>query len=772
MGIMRSRAAHDGSYLAIGTFLVHDDKPITPMQPKIQKALRRDIFTPLKLETMFDPPSSQDTQVPTPEQSLNPSSSKRINATPERSVPFLFNGRDSSNAFPFTFSVRRSLRPDPVQHNYTNPQADKSRLRLFQFHYDTFTREHLSALVDAIPISSDSLSASSASIHDGIDSPSGLSHYRPAKRIKLSPPDHLPRARRRHRLSLPRNAPTSERKDNIRESKSLVQTIADACSFSSPLSRTPPPTHKPLEREENGKEVGENVGLETPEKLKDVQHSSLGFRRQAADSTAQRRKDTRRNVSPMSITAEISALSIGTNPPVQPFERRRTPIPVPHMLVGTPSPHVQRKHALREDKVGFGLGSAFHPVDRTAHLAAGATPNDHWNSTNPQGRPSTLPYSSQAQASRSTQGFSQPMSTPSSAALPTAPCLEHPGWYVAAVGLTESASADPNGHHVNLASAGGVQITQITPNDVPELLERVGDMVFNRRKMVWTKETNQDLNQTSDDPFWDFESLVDEDSDRVASPKQPLEAGAKVLAHLASEDSTLSATQGHDSRKKHIVGKTPISRYHIADDGLQPEAVVTQELPERQFSVSPPPEQDWTINLIRNATVDDQYVHPTLYSNPAKGPLPTQLRSALKPGTPASSETTPHPSVVNRTAGVGPRRSVSFSDGRTNGRIRGLHDSQTDESQSSQSLQPFPDVSMPVHVKEIPVNDAGELYETSARADRIAEMLECLEGDSVGTYPFLFWAKESSLMGDRFVAVKSLVRSSCHKSNARPGQTR
>ena len=769
MDIMRSRAAHDGSYLAIGTFLVHADKPITPMQPKIQKALRKDIFTPLKLETMFDPPSSQETQVPTPEQSLNSSSSKRIDATPERSVPFLFNGRDSSNAFPFTFSVRRSLRPDPVQHNYTDPQADKSRLRLFQFHYDTFTREHLSALVDAIPISSDSLSASSASIHDGIDSPSSLSHYRPAKRIKLSPPDQLPRARRRHRLSLPRNAPTSGRKDNIRESKSLVQTIADTCSSSSPLSSTPPPAHKLLECEENGKAVGKNVGLEAPGKPKDVEHSSLGFRRQAADSMAQRRRDTQRNISPLSITAEISALSIGTNPPLQPFERRRTLIPVPHMLVGTSSPHVQRKHALREDKVGFGLGSTFHPVHRTAHLAAGVTPNGHWSSTNARSCPSVLPYSSQAQASTSTQGFSQPISTPVSTALPTASCLKHPEWPVA-VGVT--GSADPNSHHVNLASSGGVQITQITPKDVPELLERVGDMVFNRRKMVWTKETNQDLNQTSDDPFWDFESLVDEDSDRAASPKPSLEAGAKVLAHLASEDSTLSATQGHDSRKKRTVGETPIFRDHITDDGLQPGAGVTQELPERQSSASPPPEKDWTINLIRNATADDQYIHPGLSSNPAKGPLPTQLRSALKPGTPASSETTPHPFVFNRTAGVGPRRSVSFSDGRTSGRIRGLHDSQTEESHSSQSLQPFPDVSMPVHVKEIPVNDPSELYETSARADRIAEMLECLEGDSVGTCPFLFWAKESSLMGDRFVAVKSLVHSSRHKSNARPGQTR
>lgn len=79
------------------------------------------------------------------------------------------------------------------------------------------------------------------------------------------------------------------------------------------------------------------------------------------------------------------------------------------------------------------------------------------------------------------------------------------------------------------------------------------------------------------------------------------------------------------------------------------------------------------------------------------------------------------------------------------------------------------DISMPMQAQQIPVNDPGELFETSARADRIAEMLECLEGDSVGAFPALFWAKESSLTSDRFV--ESLAHSSCHKSDARPGPT-
>ena len=610
--IMRSRAANGNPYLAVGTFVVHDNEPLTPMQPKAQKAFRKDIFTPLKLETMFNPPSPQETRVATPETSLKSSSSKRMDGTPDRSVPFLFNGGDSSNAFPFTFSVQRSLCPDPVQHNCTNPQVEKSRLRLFQFQYDTFTREHLSALVDAIPVSSPSLSTSSASIHDGIDSsPSMLSHYRPAKRIKLSPPDHLPRSRRRHRLSLPRNAPTGGRKDNIRESKG----------------------------------VGENAELEAQEKLKALEqggYSSLGFKRQAAEITEQIRRDTRRSTSPMSVTAEISALSIGTNPPLQSFERRRTPVSVPNMMVGLPSPHVhvRQKLALRKDRVGSGLESTLHPEDCTAHLAAGLTPANHLNPTDAR------------------------------------------SWY------------------------------------------------------------------------------------GVLRPKRPSEADGELLPHPDSEDSTLSATQGHDSRENRDVRETSVFTDHIADEGPQPD---TQNPPERRFSAPPLPAKDWTINLIKNVTADHHYIPSTLSSKPAKPPPPTPLRSALKPGTPSSSENTPHPLVINRTAGVAPRRSVSFSDGRTSGRIRGLHDSQTDGSQSSQSSRLFPDVSIPMQAQEIPVNDPSELFETSARADRIAEMLECLEGDSVGAFPALFWARMSSLMDDRFV--EGLAHSSWHKSNARPYPT-
>ena len=689
---------------------------------------------------MFNPPSPQETRVPTPEQSLDSSGFKKVNVTPEWSVPFLFNGGDSSNAFPFTFSVQRSPRPDPVQHNCTDPQVDKSRLKLFHFHYDTFTREHLSALVDAIPVSSSSLSISSASIHDGTNSPSSISNYRPAKRIKLSPPDHLPHARRRPRLSLPGNTPASWRKDYIRESKSLMQAIADGRSFAYPLARTPPLAKRLLETGENVKGLGEDVELTAQEKLKDAKqgvYSALGFRRQAADLMAQIRRD---NISPMPITDEISSLSIGDNAPLQSHEQRGAPISVPQVLVGTTNPQVRGNSAPRTERIGSDPESA---IFRT-------TLSNHLNPTSAPSGPSTIPHSSQTQISRLTRDFSQPVST-SSAALSTASCVKHPGLPLTVAGVSESASttkkrlgnstANSNSHRANLtvhASTSGARITQTMPTDVPELLERVGNLVFNHKKMGWVQETYHDPNrvadtgETSDDPFRDFESLVDGVSDRLVGLKWPLEADDEVLQHPGSEDSTLSATQ---DQEKHNVRETFIFADHNANDGSKPDVGVAQDIPERQSSAAPPLGKDWTINLIRDMTPDDQHIHSAVSSNLAK--VPTPLRSALKPGTPISSKSTPHPSVVSRTAGVVPRRSVSFSDGRTSGRIRGLHDSQIDEFQSSQSSQSFSDVSVPAQVQDAPVNDPNELFELSVRADRIAEMLECLEGDSASTFPLL-----------------------------------
>jgi hypothetical protein len=149
---------------------------------------KKNIFTPtrLKLETMFQSPSPPQPTAVEPDQHVHES-------TPAK--PFRFAEGKSNHSFQFTFtqpcnnnnSVLDNADEDGHQHD------TQSKLRLFQFQYDTYTRDHLSAIIDAIPISASSYSRSSGTTpsnhyapkRDTGDSPA----FRAPKRIKISQDD-------------------------------------------------------------------------------------------------------------------------------------------------------------------------------------------------------------------------------------------------------------------------------------------------------------------------------------------------------------------------------------------------------------------------------------------------------------------------------------------------------------------------------------------------------------------------------------------------------
>lgn len=105
----------------------------------------KDFFTPLKLESMFEPPPLKQTE------------------------------------FTFQAPIATSTPIPPVPQTPANKQlqrvaaAEGTPLKLFQFTYDTYTREHLSAMVDSIAV-----------VPSGSASPPGT-RLRSAKRVKLSP---------------------------------------------------------------------------------------------------------------------------------------------------------------------------------------------------------------------------------------------------------------------------------------------------------------------------------------------------------------------------------------------------------------------------------------------------------------------------------------------------------------------------------------------------------------------------------------------------------
>lgn len=323
-----------------GTFVVRDEAPVARIMPKTPgKGMGGfNMFTPLALEKMFDPPS------PPPPRPQTSSSPKRSPSRSPRAAPRLArlsspNTSKSLNlAAPSPLSkshipppslqltsdtsnsgVTQETQPDSVlqlpsaQFTFTGPPrvtpspawvssgalaqstpgpskpqalpgtvlplpfqtpangrkmlrqpATDGRLRLFQFQYDTYTREHLSALVDSIAVGTPD--ASSNISHGALSSRSMIAHglsrvsetsdwdsmprMRAAKRIKLSTPSEeisaisfgegegahavisRPQPNILQASRSPNVVPAVSRKDYVSESRSLMQQIKAARDFS------------------------------------------------------------------------------------------------------------------------------------------------------------------------------------------------------------------------------------------------------------------------------------------------------------------------------------------------------------------------------------------------------------------------------------------------------------------------------------------------------------------------------------------------------------
>jgi len=147
----------------------------------------------------------------------------------------------------FTFAVSRTsvtvpqAESTPGVYSIARPPMTDPRLRLFQLQYDTFTRDHLSAMVDSIAINTPS--GGSAEGNGSSRSIPGLAlvnaeettvsddtPIRSIKRVKLSPPSHYYGEGDGAGATIAR--PRVARVDYVGESRSLMQQIKSARDFS------------------------------------------------------------------------------------------------------------------------------------------------------------------------------------------------------------------------------------------------------------------------------------------------------------------------------------------------------------------------------------------------------------------------------------------------------------------------------------------------------------------------------------------------------------
>ena len=250
-----------------GTFLIRQDV-LSQKTPGRGKGIIKDFFSPIPLERLFDPPSpARDSYPPTDDRlshyvppSTVPATSSRItsqsglvNSNPPEDAAF--DGRRSNLHCQFTFAVPdsgpspRVISPGFIRTKSTPgaatsviPSVDPP-LRLFQFQYDTFTRDHLSAMVDSIAINSPpGTNAGNTSSPFGLPTVSEASapfnsiELRSAKRVKLSPVSDFDGSENGSSYG---TRSLVFRKDYVGESRSLMARIKNARDisiFSTPAS--------------------------------------------------------------------------------------------------------------------------------------------------------------------------------------------------------------------------------------------------------------------------------------------------------------------------------------------------------------------------------------------------------------------------------------------------------------------------------------------------------------------------------------------------------
>lgn len=319
---------------------------------------------------------------------------------------------------------------------------------------------------------------------------------------------------------------------------------------------------------------------------------------------------------------------------------------------------------------------------------------------------------------------------------------------------------------------GPPQMMRIMPGDVPALGERVGRMVFDRDLQRWVKDktiveyhngthnrnrpsrsSSGDPDGESEDPFRDIDSLHDGDSAPLggederqatldASVADAEEGSADMVLAMDDTDSDtdfddapdsqwstfsfdglgtgvvhVMTGEDEDARRGGVDDDTsdsdediPIADGDLAsDDDLSREMAsmslhtlspVHNSFTETNVIVSTSPARGNTVNIIAVG------IHTTMTTpRPSDRRIVQPPKSALK-----SASVTP---IVRRTPAPGHRRSVSFTDGRRDGKIlehEGRRRDQAAWPSEGQSIQP------------------------SVRTKRIEDLLENLEDPSAYTF--------------------------------------
>ncbi|KAG2065040.1 hypothetical protein BDR04DRAFT_1109154 [Suillus decipiens] len=820
----------------VGTFLIREDIPIPALLQKtpgrqLKRGIIKDFFSPLALEKMFEPPSPPPSKptalaircAPTIPSRLSqaymPDDSQTDLELPglPTAVPSLnlLAPPGSSMECKFTFTVPRTngsvpqAESTPGVHSNARPPMTDPRLRLFQLQYDTFTRDHLSAMVDSIAVNTPSggsaegndssrsiprlalVNVQEATVSD--DTP-----IRSIKRVKLSPPSHYYGEGDGAGATIAR--PMVSRVDYVGESRSLMQQIKAAREFST-ISTTAGPQSSEIQSNNRtgalnaqpkpSSGIGISV-LRVPDDRSAAtmssstavtvpsNHSSLAYRHQAATLMQQIKNDIRGSKRIFSGSTDISHLTHTDD--VSHIERScDSALSVSQINIGK--------------KQGNKFGSPRRPssssrsyrsprkVSRNAVIEDTDRMLEHEMSNMSIDAPWQQPVTS--------------VSVISSAGLSNVPHIRitpstsqqsmiHPPAQIPPSYPSSSSSSGPNedlNRMVSSSTASGtitttssapsfvkhpgpVQITHIAPSDVPALPQRVGRMVYDKDLMKWVRvatrtpsDAEDQRDQTtctgtdgdSEDPFKDIESLKEDDS-RDANGNTHIDVGGDIPGARGEQDEVEMSRIEEVEEEVELNDQEEVDLTSFSFDG--PSVTAIRVVPsdnsegDEEVQTSDSESDDRHGAALRGEGEDaaavfeaeDELPHELQASSPIR-PASNSTAVAVTPVVPqrrSLSLITPMPRSALKSRSVTPvsalkdpsrdryrtpaqrlghRRSVSFSDGKRDGPIRGLnpkgHESDDDVGSHATSISEH--------------DPAQGLFIPSARSRRIAEMMQNLE---------------------------------------------
>ncbi|KAJ7695714.1 hypothetical protein B0H17DRAFT_1055320 [Mycena rosella] len=742
------------SFHAVGTFLVREDIPNGPVLPKTpgrgRTGIIKDFFSPLPLERMFEPPTPPIAPIPVPPTPAPPAAEPDSPSDEilETDMPNMvsFHGRKASVNCQFTFAAPRdhSLVPDTAKPSYPQAQSTPTpfapnnaapttdpRLRLFQFQYDTFTREHLSALADSIAVNTPSGTGARSDGRLSTVSEASFSDLRSTKRVKLSPPsDYGEGAGARASIARPK----IYGKAYVGESLSLMEKIKQARDFST-LSTVASAHHlAPDAGDGNDENTSMNDKPSAYEKLRRSSllnvptntdsnpsssagtmnssgpYSSSTYRQQAAALMAQIKSDMKGNKRIFSGDSEMSHVTAH-------FDEEMS---FAHVAPPTIAIHLHDKENQREIPRHHRRASS----SGSARLRASPRRTNRQQESTGEGDGELADDLSKLSIAWRRPGSS--LVPPNGVSIIANPALLGPAAAAYPTATIRSGTNEDLNRFVSSSTASGTTLTvgsipsyvkhpgpaqlrTIAPNDVPVLPDRMGDMLFDKVMLKWVKSVQagdgdaQDfvVEEESEDPFGDIESLRDDsrgggeaeragdgtdDEEEMELTSFSTDASGRVVAVMTGvdtdviddNDSTTDSEGGNDAvvtgELEHAIPTLresesesedetqPAHRHHLDESQSLTDAFAPPPIVVTTFNTPPPSAVKVPFSALKNQTPSSALAK--------HGATPT---SAIKSSAATPSSALKDPSRQRyRTPRRTHRRSVSFSDGKRDGPIRGL----------------------------------------------------------------------------------------------------